>query len=447
MNIFEKIKFYTAFISAKFIEKALQICKKQATSLPGMVATKIDNSFLHNISGYSKKEIITVTGTNGKTTTSGILAAILKSSGASVVHNQKGANMPQGIASALASGVSLFKKSDYFVLENDEAYLSKIYDDIKADYLVVTNLFRDQLDRYGELETTARKIRTAIDKNPNLKVVLNADDPMLHSLYTKNTLTYGFEDINMVDINPETHSAKENVYCQCSLPLNYTKSFYAHIGHYYCSCGYSRKVPDVAASAKVYKDKAELTVKYDGKSYTFIVNIPGLYNVYNALAAIAMGLLLKISPDKIQNALDRFQSVFGRAERIEVKGKPVFIQLIKNPVGASEVIRTISNNNKSGLLIAINDEYADGRDVSWLWDTDFEALASYENTIYVSGKRAYDMALRLKYAGFNENNIKVIQDVKAAVIGALESLPENQTLNILPTYTALLYMQEFLKKL
>lgn len=443
-----KINFFIALVWAKLTAKLLKLRGKSAgTSFPGLVAEKFDKNFLTGTQFYCKKDIITVTGTNGKTTTSGLLASILKADNQYVLHNQKGANMPQGIATALALGINPLKKADYFVLENDEAYLSKIYDKITADYLVVTNLFRDQLDRYGELETTARKIKEAIEKNSDIKILLNADDPMLHSLYKENALTYGFDNIEFEEATPVSNSPKENMYCKCGAPIKYEKNFYAHIGHYYCDCGYKRKEPDIVANAKIYNLKTVLTVKYKDKIHKFTVNIPGLYNAYNALAAISMALLLKIKPRVIQKALNNYQSVFGRAEKVVIQGKPVFIQLIKNPVGASEVIRTISGDKNSKLLVIINDDYADGRDVSWLWDADFDALSGYQNEIITSGKRAYDMALRLKYTDFDFNSLKVIPDIKQAILYALENMEQERTLHILPTYTALLNMQNILKKL
>jgi len=448
MDKLEKIKFYSALLGAKTVSKLLKLRSKNAgTSFPGLVALKIDKDFLSGTKEYCKKNVITVTGTNGKTTTSGLLAAILKQNNEYILHNQKGANMPQGIAAALALGINPFKAADYFVLENDEAYLSRIYDRIKADYLIVTNLFRDQLDRYGELESTARKIRDAIDKNPDLTLLLNADDPMLRSLYTSNTITFGFEDIEIVDVPTESHSPQENIYCNCSKALNYTKNFYAHIGHYSCECGYKRVNPQISATAKIYKNKSVLNVEYQNKNFVFEVSIPGLYNAYNALAAIAMALILKISPDTIQAAFNGYQSVFGRAERLNIQGKDVFIQLIKNPVGASEVLRTISADKSSNLLIVINDEYADGRDVSWLWDADFEAVCDWENKIITSGKRAEDMALRLKYAGLEQSRIEIINDIETALKTSLNRTQNGQTLNVLPTYTALLAMQDILKNL
>ena len=447
MDTLQNLKFYSALLGAKVASRILHIYSKNAgTSFPGVTALKLDKEFLSDSSRFCSEKIITVTGTNGKTTTSGIIAAILKEQGRNVLHNQKGANMPQGIATAIALGINPFKKADYFVLENDEAYLSKVYDQINADYLIVTNLFHDQLDRYGEIEATAQKIRTAIDKNPNLNLLLNADDPMLKTLYTNNTITYGFENIELIN-NNTTHTITENIYCTCNNRFKYTKNFYGHLGHYACPCGYTRPVPQISATAKIYADKSLLTVKYKNTEHSFDIHIPGLYNAYNALAGISLALVLEISPTTIQKAFDNFKSAFGRAERIKLKGKDVFIQLIKNPVGASEVIRTISEDKNSGLLLAINDEYADGRDISWLWDTDFEAFSGYTNTIFTTGNRANDMALRLKYTDYDFNKLKVIPDIESALNTALDELEEGQTLHILPSYTTLLTMQDIFKKL
>lgn len=442
-----KIKFYTALLGARLAEKALKLRgSSSATSFPGVVATKIDKSFLKEMNEFCGKSIITVTGTNGKTTTSGLVAKILSAAQNSVLHNQKGANMPQGITTALALGLNPFDKPDYFVLENDEAYLTKIYDVLDVDYLIITNLFKDQLDRYGAVDTTAKKIREAIDKKPDLKILLNADDVTLRDLYNSNTMTYGFESIEFME-QSHKENTQEILYCKCGEQLQYDKIFYSHIGHYMCPCGYKRPIPDFSACAKIYHQYTEIEVTYKDNLYNFKVNIPGLYNAYNALSALSMGLLLGISEDKIQLAFDEYHSVFGRAEKLKLKDKDVFIQLIKNPVGASEVIRTISDEKKSKLLIAMNANYADGRDLSWLWDTDFEALSDYPNKIIVSGERAYDMALRLKYTNFPIENIVIIHDIKSALQVALSSLEPGETLNILPTYTALLAMQNIFKTL
>lgn len=444
----KKIKFYSAIITANLVTLFIKLfTTTSATSLPGLISLKLCPDFIKMAQKYCKDGVITITGTNGKTTTAGLFAHILQDHGKKVLHNEKGANMLSGIASVLALGVGFHRKSNYFVLESDEAYLEKLYDYLHSDYLLVTNLFRDQLDRYGELDTTFKKIQQAIDKNPDLKVVLNADDPMVASLAPKNNRIYfGFDSIEFMFETVDTKAPAESVTClNCDSNLLYNARYYAHLGNYHCECGYKRAELNYKAQAKIFQDYSIINLNYDGKELSFKVNLPGLYNVYNALAAISMALELKIPADTIQKALKSYQSVFGRAENLVLKNKKVLVQLIKNPVGASEVLRLIGDNKESKLLIMLNDNYADGRDVSWIWDANFEILQNYKQKIVVSGERAYDMALRLKYAGVDEKQITIEKDIKKAIDKSLNLTAQNETLLILPTYTALLKMQNILK--
>ena len=451
MNKMDKISFYAALFSAKIINKGLHLIKSAGTSLPGVAAMKISKNFLSFLSKYCKNDIITITGTNGKTTTAGLLAHILKSADKSVLHNEKGANMLSGIASALAVDYKPFSRFDYAVLESDEAYLTKLYDYLKADYLLVTNLFRDQLDRYGELDTTAKKIQNAVNKNPDLKVFINADDPMLSELGANNRrIFFGFDDITYKTSQKESLAPAEAVACKCKSELSYEKRYYAHVGRYFCEkCGRKRPQPDYKGYAVIYDDYSEIYVKFirenQEKELAFKTGLVGLYNAYNALAAISMALETGISAESIQKGLDTYKSVFGRAERLNIDGRNILVQLIKNPTGASEVLRTVNQETCSKLLIIINDNYADGRDVSWLWDTDFELFNDYRGNIVVSGIRAYDMAVRLKYAGFDKSRIEVKKDIKEAINYSLKSIEQGGQLLIMPTYTALLDMQKILK--
>lgn len=448
MKTTEKIGFYSALFSAKFVNKGLRLMKSAGTSLPGVVALKISKNFLSFLSKYCKKNIITVTGTNGKTTTSGILAHILKTGKNTVLHNEKGANMLSGIASSLAVNYKPFSKFDYAVLESDEAYLTKLYDYLKADYLLVTNLFRDQLDRYGELDTTAKKIQEAITKNPDLTLIVNADDPMLSELGKNNKrIFFGFEKITYKNSSKESLAPAESVSCSCKSDLSYEKRYYAHVGKYFCkSCGKSRPIPNYKAYGVIYDDYSEIYVKYQKDNAEiencFKTGLVGLYNAYNALAAVSVALESGIEPEIIQKGLDGYKSVFGRAEKRIIKDRNVLVQLIKNPTGASEVLRTINHKTCDKLLIIINDNYADGRDVSWLWDADFEMLKDYSGEIVVSGIRAYDMAVRMKYAGFDKDRIKVEPDIKTAINYTVDSVEKDAHVLIMPTYTALLEMQK-----
>lgn len=440
-----KLKFYLSLIIARCAYIGIRLLNKSSgTSFVGMLVLKICPDFLKYCSKYIKKRIITITGTNGKSTTSGLIAHILETAHQNVVHNLKGANMLTGVANVFALSIAPLKRYDYAVIESDEAYLTKLYDYMKSDYLVVTNLFRDQLDRYGELNTTAEFIKNAIDKNPDLKLILNADDPIVATFdRTKYAVYYGFENVEYDCSYEHKSNAPTEVFnCMCGEELKYSKQFFAQQGHYYCpKCGYKRHECNYSADVKVYNDYSVLTVRNRGISFEFKINLAGLYNAYNALAAISLGFETGMNQEEIQKSLDTYQAIFGRTEKRTINGNPAVIQLIKNPTGASEVLKTV--DLKSNIVIAINDNYADGRDISWLWDSDFEQLKNAEKLVITSGCRANDMATRLKYAGIPQEKIIVEPNIKKAIDKATTA---GKT-TILPSYTALLKInKEHLKK-
>lgn len=438
-----KIHFYISLLAAKILALVITILNRTSgTSFVGLMVLKICPNFLSRCSNYVKKDIITVTGTNGKTTTAGLISCILEENGQKIVHNEKGANMLTGIVNALALDIAPFRRFDYYVLESDEAYLTKIYDFLPSNYLLVTNLFRDQLDRYGELDTTARKIQEAIDKNAALRLVLNADDPKVTNLGAdREKIYFGFDKVEILTNSTISHAPAENVNCPaCGESLRYADRFFAQQGHYYCDCGYSRPQCDYTGDVKIYDDYSILKVSSAKGDFEFKLGLIGLYNAYNALAAIALGLELGYDQNQIQAALNSYHSIFGRAEKLIMQGHQVLIQLIKNPTGASEVLKTVDLT--SNILIMINDNYADGRDVSWLWDADFEFLKDAENPIIVSGTRANDMAVRLKYAGISPDNVVIIPQIDESIEYLLNSLDISEKITILPTYTALLKMQK-----
>lgn len=437
----ERIKFYISILMARFIALIIKLVGRSGgTSFVGLFTLKFNPKFLHYCSKYITGKKISITGTNGKTTTSGLIAQILEANGKSVIHNAQGANMLTGIANVFARTVVPSKRYDNCVLESDEAYLSKLYDYMTLDYLVVTNLFRDQLDRYGELDTTAKKIQSAIDKNKDLTLILNADDPLVANLGKENNrIYYGFEEIEFANTRTISNAPAEMFNCICGKPLEYSKRFYAQQGHYYCECGYKRPECDYKGYAKIYSDYVEISVKHNNETTHYTVDTVGLYNAYNVLSAVSMALELGYSQNEIQNALKTYKAMFGRAEKTELNGHKTIIQLIKNPAGASEVLKTVDLN--SNILIAINDNFADGRDVSWLWDAEFELLKDVQKTIITSGTRANDMALRLKYAGISIDKIKVIPDLFEAINVISSSENKNEQVTILPSYTALLQIK------
>lgn len=436
----KKLRFYTSLLLARSAYLGIKLLSKSSgTSFVGMTVLKFYPEFLTHCPDYIKEKNITVTGTNGKTTTSGLIAHILETAHQKVIHNLKGANMLTGAANVFALNLAPFKRFDYSVIESDEAYLTKLYDYINFDYLVVTNLFRDQLDRYGELAATAGYIKNAIDKNSNLKLVLNADDPLVATFdRTKYAVFYGFEDVQYdCSYDNKSHAPSEVFNCPCGEPLKYNKRFLAQQGHYFCNkCGYKRTPCDYSAKAVVHNDYTDLTVTNKGIDYSFRINLPGLYNAYNVLAAISLAFELGLNQTEIQEALNTYKSIFGRTEKRIINGHPTLIQLIKNPAGASEVLKTV--DLKSNILIAINDDYADGRDISWLWDSDFEQLRNAEKMVVTSGIRAADMAVRLKYAGIPQEKIIVEPSIKKAVQLVVSGENPEEKATILPSYTALL---------
>ena len=437
----ERIKFYISIILARIISTLIKLVGKSGgTSFVGLFTLKLNPEFLNYCSKYITGKKYSVTGTNGKTTTSGLIAQIFEANGKKVIHNAQGANMLTGIANVFAKTVVPTKRFDNCVLESDEAYLSKLYDYMTLDYLVVTNLFRDQLDRYGELDTTAQKIQSAIDKNKDLILILNADDPLVANLGKDNKkIYYGFENIEFAGTRTISNAPAEMFNCICGKPLEYSKRFYAQQGHYYCNCGYHRPDCDYVGNAKIFDEYIEISVLHNNQTTNYTVDIIGLYNAYNVLAAITTALETGFSQEEIQAALKTYKAMFGRAEKTEINGHKTIIQLIKNPAGASEVLKTVDLS--SNILIAINDNFADGRDVSWLWDAEFELLKDAQKTIITSGIRAQDMALRLKYAGVPTDEIKVIPDLLKAIKEISSSENKDEKITILPSYTALLQIK------
>ncbi len=443
----------------------LRKINSEGTSLPGKYLRKFYPDFLSESQNYVTGQKFAITGTNGKTTTAGILAQILKEAQKTIIHNELGANMPNGIATAIAVGLYRnFKDNgedasvDNFIIESDEAYLREIFENIIFDYLLVTNLFRDQLDRYGELDITKKKIQEGIRINPNLKLIINADDPSLYDIEKniandmiasrkkRKVYYFGFENVEFCDFDSKSNSPSEVIYCPiCKNPLKYSKRFYSQLGLWSCDCRVKRPRPDVCAEVKVFRNYSILNVKFEGKSIMYKLNLSGLYNAYNALGAITCAYVAGIDRKIIARALDNYKPVFGRAQNTLINGREVALYLIKNPTGACEVLRGLKNIKNTKLMIAINDEYADGRDVSWLWDADFEVLKNFNNKIYVSGTRADDMALRLKYAGVNLGLLVIDNNIKKTFDFALKSMEEDEKLIVLPTYTALLKLNKIIK--
>jgi UDP-N-acetylmuramyl tripeptide synthase len=459
------------------------------TTLPGVVARRIAPDILRYLSAALPGGVVVVGGTNGKTTTTRMIAAILAADGQRVLHNRAGANLVTGLTATALGGSTLAGRvrADLGLFETDEAALPRALDETQPRLVLLHNLFRDQLDRYGEVDTIASAWRAALEQLPaSTTVLLNADDPAIAALGDRLPLQvryYGLEDTRQAG-HGATHFADSQFCRRCGAPYDYSATFYAHIGHYACPrCGLSRPVPHFrlerlelagTTGGRLFvsfpTDLPKLGARTGAASsptergYIEIrLPLPGLYNALNALAATATGLLLGVQPARIRGTLESFSAAFGRIERVDAGGKPMLLALIKNPVGASETVRMLVGDQGLGigdwesaqyispnpqspipslhLLIAINDKHADGTDVSWLWDADFERLAGHVAGAVVSGTRAADMAVRLKYAGVAPDTLAIEPDLVRALDLALERLPAGATLYALPTYTSMLELR------
>lgn len=429
------------------------------TSLPGLVAQYTDPKLIGRLASQASHGCIVVTGTNGKTTSSGLVTSVLRSSGMRVWRNKEGSNLARGIATSLLrqagpSGRLAHHGEGAFVFEVDEAAFARIATELNPRVTVVTNLFRDQLDRYGEVDTVAERWRASLKRLPASAILaLNADDPAVAALSDDNpgrSLFYGVESTPTHENTDTLRQVIDTRTCpRCRALLDFSPRFYSHVGHWSCpNCGFSRPQPQVSArviSAGVEQSRFELSTPMGSGEVTLA--LPGLYNVYNALAAAAAGVAVGVDLPAIIDGLSRFTAAFGRAEVIPVEGRNVRILLTKNPTGLNEVLRALASDTSSGrkhLLMLLNDRAADGEDVSWIWDADFEQLAGTTTGLTASGGRALDLALRLKYAG--EEPQHVDQDVGAALTWALEQTPQGETLYIIPTYTAMLAVRGELER-
>ncbi|MSQ28568.1 MAG: Mur ligase family protein [Dehalococcoidia bacterium] len=433
------------------------------TALPGLLVERVAPGLVSDLSASLPHGNILVTGTNGKTTTARLIAALLQHAGLRVVHNRAGSNLLRGIAAALVQGTAAGNDRGIGLFEVDEATLPAAVGLVRPRLMVLLNLFRDQLDRYGEVDTVAQHWRSALTALPaGSGVVLNADDPFVASLgrgFPGPVTYFGLDDPGAA--LREREAAADFVECPaCRLPYDYTLTFYGHLGHYRCqNCGSGRPEPQVRATSAHNNGPAgtAITVQTPGNTVTVNLPLPGLYNAYNLLAALATGAALQLPEAGAAAAIESVRSAFGRGERFQFEGRPVVMLLIKNPVGANQVLRTIRDEpGDKNVMIALNDLTADGEDISWIWDVDFEQLAGTTGAVVTSGRRAADMALRLKYAGWFETHRRddagvtrptVLPDLEQALRTALYQLPSGATLYLLPTYTAMLALRRILSRL
>ena len=420
------------------------------TTLPGRLLLRMEPDAISVLGEKLTEGATVISATNGKTTTAGMIATALQSAGREPVHNRAGSNMTWGVATAL-----LEQTGHEGLFEVDEAWVPHVTSALEPRLLVLSNLFRDQLDRYGELERLADIWAEVVaSREGHSRFVLNADDPLVADLgrdrdlrRRKGVTYFGIEDSSQA--LPELQHAHDAKHCRrCGHAYAYERAFVGHLGHYDCpNCEADRPAPDIAATAIELEGMSgsRVTVRSPEGEVAFRLPLPGLYNVYNALGALSAARELGLPIEDAAPALEGMRAVFGRVETIEVRDRPVSILLIKNPAGANEVLRTLRLESSDGgldLWIALNDRIADGRDVSWIWDADFELLAESVRRVVCSGTRAPEMAVRLKYAGWPAERIEVREEIGESLDEALAD--GSGPLYALPTYTALLELRKLL---
>jgi lipid II isoglutaminyl synthase (glutamine-hydrolysing) len=409
------------------------------TTLPGKLLWKLDPDAIDALARRLPQGSVAVSATNGKTTTAAMAAEILRPR-ARVAHNHSGANLVSGIASTLLRA----RGAELGLFEVDEGALPEVTRRLHPKALLLGNLFRDQLDRYGELEIVASRWRAAVAALPESLLVVNGDDPQVGSLARPGGRVFGLDDPQVA--RPSLQHAADSKYCiRCGTPYVYAAAYVGHLGDYRCPrCGHARPTLDVVGRDVDLRglDGASFTLAAAEGETRIDLALPGLYNVYNALGAAALALALGTGLDDVRAGLGRSSAAFGRFERIPVGEKRLLMLLIKNPAGANEAIRTLVEGGAPRVaVVALNDAIADGRDVSWIWDVDFEPLLAGLDTLIATGTRAAELALRFAYGGLDRGRIEVVPSLEAALDRGLELTPADGELTLLPTYTAMLALR------
>ena len=418
------------------------------TTIPGKLLWKLDPGAIDRLAARLPLGSLLISATNGKTTTAAMVATILGGK-RRLAHNRAGANLVSGVASALLAA----RDAELGLFEVDEAALPEIARRVSPRAVCLANLFRDQLDRYGELEHVADRWRAAVRAlDPPARLVVNGDDPQVGDLARERerSIVFGLDDPRRA--RPALQHAADSKYCiVCGTPYDFAAAYVGHLGDYRCPrCGHARPPLDVAARNIELSGLAGVSFELHtpGGNVNVELRLPGLYNVYNAVAAAALAQVVGASLEEIRAGLERFSPAFGRFERIVVGDRTVLVLLIKNPSGANEVLRTLVDGGVPRLvLVALNDGIADGQDVSWIWDVDFEPLLEGGlERIIASGDRAAELGLRFRYGGFPSEATEVVPDLAEALDRGLAQTPPGGELVVLPTYTAMLALRQIVSE-
>ena len=417
------------------------------TTLPGKLLWKLDPSSVDRLAAQLPLGSALVSATNGKTTTAAMAARILEPT-TRLAHNRAGANLVSGVTSALVAA----RGAQLGLFEVDEAALPEVARRLSPRAVSLGNLFRDQLDRYGELELLAGRWREMARRLPESAVlVANGDDPQLGALAQDRpgSVVFGLDDPRHAAA--ELQHAADSKWCvRCGTPYEYAAAYIGHLGDYRCpACGHARPPLEVAAREIELNglESVAFSLETPEGASRVELRVPGLYNVYNALAAASLARALGASPEAVVAGLQGFSAAFGRFERIAIGDRTLLTLLIKNPAGANEVVRTlVAGGAPRLLLVALNDEIADGRDVSWIWDVDFEPLLPGLERLIATGDRAAELALRFKYGGLEASAIEVVPSLEAALDRGLELTPAGGELAALPTYTAMLSLRDLVAR-
>ena len=440
-----------AIIACRASRFVLRKLGKGGTNAPGCVALALYPDILGELAkGVTS---IVVTGTNGKTTTSRMIEKSMEDSGMDYFSNKSGANMLSGIVAEFAMNCTLTGKNKhkYALVECDEAHFKNVSKYIDAKCIVVTNVFRDQLDRYGEVTHTLNSILTGIKNSPNAVVCINADCSLSVSMKDQIPNKVVFYGVESEIYKNRVHEVSDAPYCiKCKTEYVYDYVTYGHLGGFRCpKCGYHRPDAQVAVEKVLEStaDSSKILVRFGGKEYEATVNLPGGYNIYNATAMIAAGYVMGMDDKVIINALNSFECGFGRMEKFTVNNTDVRMILIKNPAGCNQVLNFLSNLTEPALfIVALNDRFADGTDISWIWDVDFEKLNNISDMltgVWVTGRRADEMAMRMKYTGLPTDKIRVIKDYNELIA---QAVAQDAPVYLMPTYTAMLDIREIFSK-